>query len=122
MIALFLHRFTELYEELRDQNHKIGRTKLAEICGVTKGQVDSWLAGRTEPDIQTLMQIARNTGISVSWLTGETDLRQYDVSDNLKSFLQKLPPAALTEIDLYFDYLSFKYRIPRNNNQKEGKE
>lgn len=110
---MFQKKFTELYEELRDQNHKIGRTKLAEICGVSKGQVDSWLAGRTEPDIQTLLQIARNTGISVSWLTGETDLRQYDVSDEIKIFLQKLPPGALVELNSYFDYLSFKYKISR---------
>lgn len=113
MIDLFQKRFAELYEELRDQNHKIGRTKLASICGVTKGQIDSWLAGRTEPDIQTLLQIAQNTGISVSWLIGETDLRQYDLSDSLKLFLQKLPPDAVTEINLYFDYISFKYKIPR---------
>lgn len=110
---MFLQRFTELYEQLRDRNHKIGRTKLAEICGVTKGQIDSWLAGRTQPDIQILLQIAQNTGITVSWLTGETDLRQYDVSDEQKSFLQKLPPNALHELDHYFDYLSFKYKIPR---------
>lgn len=106
-MANFHDRIYELYEEARDENHKIGRKKFAELCGVTVSQMNGWLNKKCEPDSETMKRIAAKRNISVSWLTGETNIRNFrDFND-----YNKLPPAALLELEIFMRYLKIRYDI-----------
>lgn len=105
----FCERINEIFEEYKDKDHHTRRKEFADICGITKGQLDGWLSGRGKPDIQILLQVSNRLKIPVSFLIGESDVRTTEKVD----FYQRLPPEALDELNYYFDYLSHKYNIER---------
>lgn len=106
-MANFHERIYELYEEARDEDHKIGRKRFAELCGVTAPQMNGWLNQKCEPDSETMKKIAARRGVSVSWLLGETDIR------NFRDFsvFNELPPKAMEELAVFMRYLRFRYRL-----------
>lgn len=105
-MTTFRKRITELYEESRDRNHRIGRTKFAEILGVTKSQLNGWLDGSGKPDYDTLIQIAARAGVTSAWLIGETDHRNFILpKDN-----NELPPQAQRDYYLLLDFLKYRYK------------
>lgn len=104
-LATFHERIYQLYEEARDIDHKIGRIKFSEMCEVSRDQMNGWLNQDGAPDMETLKKVAKTRGVSTSWLVGETDIRN---SINF-TLANKLPPAALDELNVFLNYLKFKY-------------
>lgn len=104
----FHDRISELYEEARDRDHRIGRKKFAEICGVTKGQINGWLSKTADPDTETLKKIAQSLKVSVSWLVGETNVRTLEDCEYFPQ-IRRLPTRAMVELKSFLDYLLHKY-------------
>ena len=61
----------------------INQEQLAEQLHVTRQAVSNWETGKTQPDIETLTQIAEYFGVSVEYLiygkepTTESDIKKY---------------------------------------------
>lgn len=106
----FHERIYELYEEARDEDHKTGRKRFAELCGVTLPQINGWLNKKCEPDSETMKKIAAKRNVSVSWLVGETNIRNFH---NFTEY-SKMPPGALIELEIFMRYLKFRYHIENN--------
>lgn len=101
----FFDRITQLYDEARDENYRVGRNAFAEQLGVSVGKVNGWLNGGGRPDIETLKQIAKRKDVSTSWLVGETDCRKPPTTSSSES----LPKEAQKEYQLFLEFLRFKY-------------
>lgn len=101
----FRERINVLYEEARDKNHKIGRKGFAEQLGVSLGKVSAWIDGNGRPDFETLKLVAKNIGVSVSWLVGESDLRQIVLPKDAEC----LPAKAQEEYRILLEYIKVKY-------------
>lgn len=101
----FRERINVLYEEARDKNHKIGRKGFAEQLGVSLGKVSAWIDGNGSPDFETLKLVAKNIGVSVSWLVGESDLRQIVLPKDAEC----LPGKAQEEYKFLLEYIKAKY-------------
>lgn len=104
-MAGFKERLLELFEEAKDKNYKINRNDFANMIGATRSQLNGWLDKGSEPDIAMLIKIAKRSGVSVSWLVGETDFRFFSVSVNQLY----LPVEAKQEFDYMVKYLKYKY-------------
>lgn len=104
-MATFNERIWQLYEDARDRDYKIGRKGFAKMLGVRKGQLDGWLDNGVAPHVEVIKQIARNTGISVLWLIGETEDKEYP------SFqMTGLPPEEEENYLIFLEFLRFKHR------------
>lgn len=110
-MATFFDRITQLYEEARDENYRVGRNAFAEQLGVSVGKVNGWLNRGGRPDVETLKQIARRKNVSTSWLVGETDCRSQQGSP---SGYESLPEEARKECALFFEFLCYKYKKQEN--------
>lgn len=90
IMATFHERFYELYDEAR-QEKGVGRKEFAARCDVTKGQLNGWLNGSSEPNTADLKRIAKNLKVSLRWLMGESDLRE-PASKQIEEICVKLSP------------------------------
>lgn len=105
-MATFFERITQLYEEARDRDYKVGRKAFAKQLNVSLGKVNGWLNGTGRPDPETLKHIARMKNVTTSWLVGETDQRTLKAQPSAPA----LPEEAQEEYGYLLEYLAHKYR------------
>lgn len=72
-MATFHERFYQIYEERRKAGD--GRKGFAARCDITRGQLNGWLNGSSEPSTKDLKKIATNLNVSLSWLVGASEVR-----------------------------------------------
>lgn len=106
-MSIFNKRYWMLWEEARDKNHKLKRAEFAELMGVTVGQSNGWLDTSTEADCTSLVTIAKRANVNVSWLVGETNIRNFDTPN----LFVGLPVKAADELEEFVRYLRFKYKV-----------
>ena len=104
MNANFNSRYWQLWEEIQDIDSKITRLEFANYMGVTLGQSNGWLDKGNQPDCDTLRKIAKKAGVSVSWLVGETEIRNFQIN----RLLDNLSSPIIDEIARYTSYLIYK--------------
>lgn len=104
-MTTFPERIEELYEEMRDRDHTIGRKRFAEMLGVRKTQLDGWLDSKVTPNIEVIKQIAKTADINILWLIGETDEREYPPFQ-----MTGLSPEEKEDYTLLLEFLQFKHR------------
>lgn len=108
-MANFNSRYWQLWDDARDLNPKITRQEFADSIGVTIGQSNGWLDKGNQPDCDTLLKIAKKANVSVSWLAGEVEVRNFQINQLLKD----LPSPIVDELVRYTRYLCYCY------NEKE---
>lgn len=112
-MATFQERINQLYEEAKDTNYKLTQTEYAAQFGATRNQLKGWLDGRGEPNSEMLKLIAKLHGVSVSWLVGESDVRNFTEPTSAHRIainIDHLPPEAIQSIEEYIELLQIKYR------------
>lgn len=69
-----------LGKRLRDLRLKKGlkQLDLADMLGVSRTTYTQYETGRSEPDLATIIKLAQFFGVSVDYLLGLTDIRNYD--------------------------------------------
>lgn len=100
-MANFNSRYWQLWEDSRDINPKITRQEFADSMGVTIGQSNGWLDKGNQPDCDTLLMVAKKANVSVSWLVGEIEVRNFKIIKLLKG----LPSPVVDELARYAKYL-----------------
>jgi len=118
-LATFQERINQLYEETKDADYRLTQNDYATRFGATRNQIKGWLDGRGEPSSEMMKTIAKIHGVSVSWLVGETNIRNFSEKPNTpRGALQidDLPMAAIRSIKEFIDFMRIKY------NQKPPNE
>lgn len=72
----------------REYSNRINRlitqsqAAFAESIGVNRDKVNNWIRGRSEPDVESLIRISKEYGVSTDWILGiaPIDQRSPDVS------------------------------------------
>lgn len=64
--------FSQRFKELRLEK-KLGQVETAEFLGVSKGIVSLWENGLREPNMSSLILIAKKFGVSIDYLVGLSD-------------------------------------------------
>jgi transcriptional regulator with XRE-family HTH domain len=109
---MFQERINQLYEEAKDADYRLTQTEYASRFGATRNQLKGWLDGRGEPNSELMKAIAKNHGVSVSWLVGETNIRALPgpaQSQHPNDSFDDLPPEAIRSIKEYIELIRMKY-------------
>lgn len=104
-MSKFHDRINALYDAARDRDHRIGRKKFAELTNATEGQMNGWLSGVGEPDCDMLVKIAVAHNVSVSWLVGETNIKNHKELP----LYEGLPTRAIEDLSAYVEFLHYRY-------------
>lgn len=104
-MATFRDRINELYDEARDRNFRTTRAQFAAQLGISIGRSNAYIDGNGNPDFETLKMIAKNKGVTVSWLLGETDERTFRTDGDRDA----LPLEAKPYYDAFMELLIFKF-------------
>jgi transcriptional regulator with XRE-family HTH domain len=65
-------------KQLREEN-SLSQQKLAETLGVTQQAVAKWEGGKAEPDSTMLLKIADMFNVSLDYLLGKTNIKNYEI-------------------------------------------
>lgn len=112
-MATFNERINELYEEARDRDYRVGRKRFAEMIGATGGQLDGWLDNEVSPNIEVIKKVAKNAGVSVLWLIGESDEREYPPFQ-----MTGLSPKEEEDYNFLLEFLRFRHRRKTQKKRK----
>lgn len=108
-MAKFNERYWLLWDEARDRNYKVSRQAFADSMGVTAGQSNGWLDNGNLADCDSLLKVAKHADVSVSWLVGETEMRNLHSIEMLKG----LSTHSIDELVCYAGYLQYKEKSKR---------
>lgn len=112
-MATFQERINQLYEAAKDADYRLTQIDYASQLGVTRNQLKGWLDGRGEPNTEMLKTIANKHGVSVSWLVGETNTRNFIESPNAQQCgiqIDDLPLKAVHSIKEFIEFIRIKYQ------------
>lgn len=115
-MATFQERINQLFEEAKDADYRLTQTEYASRFDATRNQLKGWLDGRGEPNSEMMKSIAKIHGVSVSWLVGETNIRNFIESPSASQIdlkIDHLPPQAIRSIEEFVDLIKLKYRTKR---------
>lgn len=102
-MATFHERFYHLYDEARKEKG-VGRKEFAARCDVTKGQLNGWLDGKSEPNTSDLKKIAKNLNVSLYWLVGASSIRDSSL-EHFEEVYATLPTEHLKILKLFSKFL-----------------
>lgn len=110
---LFSKRLVSLRKE-----KKLTQYDLAELLGFSRGQIGNYEQGTREPDQNTLLKISDFFNVSVDYLLGKTDVKNYlDDSNNTIALhsdgdldYSDLTDEAKEEVKNFIDYIRVKYK------------
>lgn len=105
-------------DRLKDERIKKGltQTELAKTLFLGQTSVSKYESGKQIPEMPTLQKIADFFGISIDYLLGKTDIRNYTEDPNITIALNSetnyddLPDEARQEINNFIEYVKQKYK------------
>lgn len=106
-------------ERLKNErlNKNLNQTQLAESLFLDRTSISKYENGKQIPETPTLEKLAEFFGISIDYLLGKSDLRNYDeIDDNATIALHseydydELPDEARKEIENFIKYMKDKYK------------
>ena len=78
--------FNKIFKNLRAET-SLSQKDIAEELSVSRSVVSDWEQGRTEPSIQSLINIADYYAVSVDYLIGRDCPREYNLTSLQKELL-----------------------------------
>ena len=101
-----------LGQRLRQLREQAGLTqlKLGTMLHVSKNTISNYERNIYQPSDPTKMEIARIFGVTLDYLNGNSDHASPYLSGNAVHIPEDLPERALSELEIFMDYLVYKYR------------
>ena len=87
---------------------------------MTQQRISAYKKGKREPDIEAIKQIANFFGVTIDYLLGKTDIRNYDKDEQDFRFAYHKEMEGLTEEEIT-DALRF-YKEMKKKINKDKKE
>jgi Predicted transcriptional regulators len=104
---------------------KLTQEELGQIIGITQQAVGRWEKGIASPDREVLEKLADFFDVSVDYLLGRSDIRNYPKHQSVEIIaahraddpMSDLPPEALDELEKLKQYVISKYRKDKPNDK-----
>lgn len=102
-------------KELR-KSKKLTQTELGKILGVGKTTISMYETNNSTPNDEIKMKISEYFNVSLDYLLGKTDFKNYTDDSNITIALNSntdyddLPDEAIKEINNFIDYVKEKYK------------
>ncbi len=115
-------KFAEVLKEERSQIG-LNQVEFAKIFNVTKQTVSNWENGNRTPDSTTLSKLADYFGVTVDYLLGRTEKRNFNIDEkpkldeDIKTIAayrinpnKDLPDDAIEKINEYIEMIEMMYK------------
>lgn len=105
-------------KELR-KSKKLTQTELGKILGVGKTTISMYETNNSTPNDEIKMKISEYFNVSLDYLLGKTDIKNYTEDPNITIALHSdtdyddLPKEALDEINNFVEFIKQKYKDKR---------
>ena len=111
--------FADRLKLLRNEK-KLTQAQFAKLIKVAPSTVGMYELGSREPNINNIKAIANFFDVSSDYLIGLTDIRETSPSllkSNKKDLsIDSLPTEAKKEIDMFLNYIEYKYTISKDKS------
>lgn len=94
--------FAERLKAERKKNN-INQTQLAENLYLDRSSISKYESGKQIPETPTLEKLADFFDVSIDYLLGKTDIRNYDDNSSLNSINENLSANSLKTLAAHFD-------------------
>mgnify|MGYP005849394767 CR=1 FL=1 len=98
--------FGERLRNLREEKD-LTQQQIAEAIGSTQQKISNYENEMVEPDCDTLVKLAGYFETSVDYILGRTRQR---LAMGMADFLEDFPAEAAREVEVFLEYVKFKYR------------
>ena len=98
-------------KDLRYQK-EITQEELGKVLNKTKNNISQYETGKRQPDNETLIKISEYFQVSLDYLLGKTDIKNFTSDDELKKLIMQ---SNINDNDLYKTLLSLKQKLNSNN-------
>lgn len=98
MMATFAERLKS-----ERKNNNINQTQLAEKLYLDRSSISKYESGKQIPETPTLEKLADFFDVSIDYLLGKTDIRNYDDNSSLDSINKNLNVNSLKTLAAHFD-------------------
>lgn len=104
-------------KQIREEN-SLSQQKLADILGVSQQAVAKWEGGKAEPDSAMLLNISNIFNVSIDYLLGKTNVRNYLDTETIAAHHEgdEWTEEELEEIERFKEFVRMK------RQQREKKE
>ncbi len=102
MMATFAERL-----KTERKNNNINQTQLAEKLYLDRSSISKYESGKQIPETPTLEKLADFFDVSIDYLLGKTDIRNYDDNSSLDSINKNLNVNNLKTLAAHFDEEEF---------------
>lgn len=98
------------------KNNNLTQAELGKILGVGKTTISMYENGNSTPNDEIKLKIAEHFNISLDYLLGKTDIKNYIDDPNITIALHSdtdyddLPKEAIDEINNFIKYIKQKYK------------
>ena len=106
-------------ERLKEERLKknLNQTQLAEYLYLDRSSISKYETGKQIPETPTLEKLSDFFGVSLDYLLGKTDVRNYDKVEKEPTIAlhsdyeyDELPDEARKEIENFIEYIKIKYK------------
>lgn len=105
-------------ERLRNErlNKNLSQAQLADYLYLDRTSISKYETGKQIPETPTLEKLSEFFGVSIDYLLGKTDIRNYTNDSSITVALHSdheydaLPEEAKKEIENYIEYIKQKYK------------
>lgn len=106
--------FAERLKKLRSEKNMVQKD-IAKVLNITTSAYGFYEQGKRTPDQETLIKLADFFDVSIDYLLGKTDIRNYAINEPTVALhsdndYDDLPQEAKDEINNFIDYIRSKYK------------
>lgn len=110
-------QFGDRLKELREEK-ELKQAELANLFNISPSTIGMYEQNRRTPDFALLNSIADYFGVSVDYLLGRTDIRNYEentIAAHTDDRTQQLSEEGRKKLDDFIDYLIFEEMKKKND-------
>lgn len=110
-------QFGDRLKELREEK-ELKQAELASLFNISPSTIGMYEQNRRTPDFALLNSIADYFGVSVDYLLGRTDIRNYEentIAAHTDDRTQQLSEEGRKKLDDFIDYLIFEEMKKKND-------
>ncbi len=92
---------------------------VADLLQLSSQAYSQYEHDRREPDLETTYRLAKFYDVSMEYLISGDGIYNEGIRPHLNESLTTLPPEAIDELTLFFDYLQYKYKNSKTYTSRD---
>ncbi|MBQ7016122.1 MAG: helix-turn-helix transcriptional regulator [Firmicutes bacterium] len=108
-MSLYKKSFGSRLADLREQRNLLGKD-VAAALHLSSQAYSQYENDRRTPELETALRLAQYYDVTLEYLIAGEGLFEDGIRPHLNESVTNLPPEAIDELLIFFDYLRYKYK------------